>query len=75
MKYLEVDGAGRPEAKGRCRWDSGSTSRQGRPIRSSIQCVLPLWSSSLRPDLAISFFDPTICWFWRSGAQYIGFMG
>ena len=40
MKYLEVEGAGRPEAKGRCRQDSGSTSRQGRPsdLRSDVFC-------------------------------------
>ena len=38
MKYLEVEGAGRPEAKGRCRRDSGSISRQGRPsdLRSNV---------------------------------------
>ena len=65
MKYLEVKGAGRLEAEGQRRRDSGSTSRRGRPIRSLISFS----------DLVISFFDSAIRWFWLSTILELSILG
>uniref|UniRef100_A0A7N2L0N4 Phytocyanin domain-containing protein n=1 Tax=Quercus lobata TaxID=97700 RepID=A0A7N2L0N4_QUELO len=53
MKYLEVEGVGRPEAEGRHCW----AACRGEKDRSSIRCVLLFWSSSSRPDLLFNFMS------------------
>ena len=55
MKYLEVERVGRPETEGQRR----RAACRGKEDRSPIRCVLPFWSLSLRPDLAISL---SVCW-------------
>ena len=55
MKYLEVERVGRPETEGQRR----QAACRGKEDRSPIRCVLPFWSLSLRPDLAISL---SVCW-------------
>ena len=56
MKYLKVAGPGRPKAEGRHHQET----RRGEEGRSLIRCVLPFWSLSLRPNLAISFSNPLV---------------
>ena len=50
MKYLEVEGAGRPEAEGR----RHRAARRGKEDRSPMPNVFWFWSSSLRTDVMCS---------------------
>ena len=67
MKYLEVEGARRPEAEGQRR-------RAGQHVE--VRKTDPIFDLLLRSsDLLLRSDDLLVLAFYHSRAQYIGFMG